>query len=378
MRGGLHIALAVSLTLLLLIFGAATSAVDFRAQRMGRACGSDRHGYLPCPDGQYCQRISPFQYLCKPKDPRCRPLAGVRLLGDEVEAYNYSQWRSVPCAIGSCCEHCARLPSCVAFNLEVRPWTTPGCVCRPLRSVSGRTRDDSVVASAIDRQPTCSTPRDSVCSFSNGAPMRCCPQDQLCRQISYERYQCMTPPPECRGVRVAGSPPTSDLVLTKGLSMAECCELCKATRGCTGIDSVFLFLETSACNVWVDPIGGACAAVAGDVCGNSTVGTSCCPALTYCQPRNHSTFECVQRPPQCTLQYPMTELDARDIQVISGGNATDCCDACRRNPSCRAYTFYASDSDSDERARCRLKADRRANRVKHPTAVTGYLNAMFT
>ncbi|KAJ0404682.1 hypothetical protein ATCC90586_002746 [Pythium insidiosum] len=305
---------------------ATTAAVDFRAQRMGRACGNDLHGFLPCPSGEYCQRVTAFHYVCKREDPRCRPLLAVRLLGDELIEGGARKWRGMVCSMGPCCEHCARLSACVAVNLELADRATQLCRCVPLSAVRGQTQDHRVVSSLIDRQPKCTTPRDSVCALSDATPLRCCPDGQRCLQVLYERYQCVDPPPVCNDMLDAASTSQSALEHVSNVTRAECCELCADTQG------------------------------------------------------NQSTFECVQRPPQCMLQYPMTELDARDIQVISGGNATDCCDACRRNPSCRAYTFYASDSDSDsdERASCRLKADRRASRLKHPTAVTGYLNAMFT
>ncbi|GLD98353.1 hypothetical protein PINS_up007050 [Pythium insidiosum] len=358
--------------------GASASAVspsdDFRAPRLGRACGNDRHGFLPCADGHYCQRVSEFQYVCKPEDRRCRPLHGVRLLGDEVVAFGKSQWRLVPCAIGSCCEHCARLPTCVAFNLEVHPWTAPRCVCRPLSVVRGRALDKSVVAALLDRETACATPRDSVCGFSDGTSLRCCPAPQQCLQVSYERFQCVDPPPECENVRVTGYTPANDLAAANDLSMAECCELCKATRGCTGVNAVFAVQGSSMCNLWIDPhsTDGCPSAARGSCVGHSAVEPPCCPPLSFCQPRNVSMAQCVERPRQCMLQYPKTNLDAADIHVLVGGSVATCCDACRRNRACQAYTFDATD------AVCRLKADRLTTRVPHDTAVTGYLNAMYS
>ncbi|KAJ0392649.1 hypothetical protein P43SY_001047 [Pythium insidiosum] len=112
----------------------------------------------------------------------------------------------------------------------------------------------------------------------------------------------------------------------------------------------------------------------GDTCGDSVSGASCCPPDSYCQPLSSTKFKCTERPPKCAKQFPTTELKGADLDVKVVADASECCALCEKMSKCKAYTYV---HDDPEGPLCKLKADKAAERVFHPTAVTGYLNSMY-
>ncbi|KAJ0397240.1 hypothetical protein ATCC90586_001456 [Pythium insidiosum] len=112
----------------------------------------------------------------------------------------------------------------------------------------------------------------------------------------------------------------------------------------------------------------------GDACGDSVSGASCCPPDSYCQPLSSTKFKCTERPPKCAKQFPTTELKSADLDVKVVADASECCALCEKMSKCKAYTYVHNDPKGPL---CKLKADKTAERVFHPTAVTGYLNSMY-
>ncbi|KAJ0391822.1 hypothetical protein P43SY_011302 [Pythium insidiosum] len=200
------------------------SDADFRRFRRERPCGNDLRGYLPCPDGQYCQRMTPFYFVCRPIHPRCAPLPGVRLMGEAV-GFPYPDrpfCTRIQCDVGQCCEWCSSFPDCVAFNIgthgarrgapdgvEVSPEPVdlPICDCCLLRSVSGKVEDATAVSSFIDRDAECTTPPNSVCAIGDTfSKDTCCPGDQVCVSVAPQRSQCVDIPEACAAVEIQSMP----------------------------------------------------------------------------------------------------------------------------------------------------------------------------
>ncbi|GLE08966.1 hypothetical protein PINS_up020441 [Pythium insidiosum] len=174
------------------------------------------------------------------------------------------------------------------------------------------------------------------------------------------------------------------------VSPAECCELCSVTPRCEVYEyryddqRLYCLLGYGAIPrnplftsplVWswasVTQPKPDCVIAADKVCGDSSRGPGCCGSMSFCEPKSQELFMCTHRPAQCARQYPMTELQARDVRVVTGNRSADCCQACFEESRCKAYTFYPEASE------CRLKRDSDGPRIPHKTATTGYLNALL-
>ncbi|GLD99042.1 hypothetical protein PINS_up007760 [Pythium insidiosum] len=392
----LALQLALQLALLLSLSAWHPVALSLPLRRSAQHCGNDLEGVLPCPDGQYCERLTAFHYVCRarPFATRGEPLHGVDLAPDDRNGHPSMGGTQVKfCTPLSCAMLCYEVPDCVGFVFLSVNTVERDDVCRSYQCkvfsaprATPRARDNAITW-FIDRSALCPSASRSICG-SRTRVTSCCPRGERCLPRGQLR-QCTPFSPQCSAPE-SGSPMFYyvDYIGT-GMTQDECCELCATSPGCVryrydasvnGECAVFSILgppRFSSTRAFADPITRLppCEKATGDACGDSTSGASCCPLDSYCQPLNSTSFQCTKRLPQCAKQVPQSELKGSDLEVLTVANASECCDKCYRSPTCKAYTYV---NDDPRGQLCKLKADSNAERVFHPTAITGFLNSLFT
>ncbi|GLD99040.1 hypothetical protein PINS_up007758 [Pythium insidiosum] len=369
------------------------TAAALPLRQVAQPCGNDVRGFLPCPDGQYCARVSAFHYLCRPQleGTRGAPLYGLDYAPHERNGHGFGGGtQSAFCTPTSCLMLCLQVPECIGFvffsyDLTKDPF------CGPFRcKIFDKMLDTpkkraNAVTWLVDRDAPCPTPSRGVC----GGFLRvtaCCPRGEQCMLTGRVR-RCLPPSPQCT-VPLFGRPlHIKTDFLTLGVEQDECCELCATTPGCaryqfTSVNGeCAIYVEAgpprySEWDMFADPIKPLppCETEKGGACGDTTSGAGCCPPDSYCQPLSASKFNCIERPPKCAKQVPQTELKGEDLFVKTVESAGECCGLCETTEKCKAYTYI---HDHPRGPLCKLKADKLAAAVYHSTAVSGYLNSMY-
>nr|CCA19272.1 cellulose binding elicitor lectin (CBEL) putative [Albugo laibachii Nc14] len=101
--------------------------------------------------------------------------------------------------------------------------------------------------------------------------------------------------------------------------------------------------------------GNSCQVTLYGQCGNSsqTRELNCC-TTGYCQPWNAQYYQCIHKPPECSLQYTDMDFVGNDIMTVRGIQPGECCAQCAKTQACLAYTFI--NENPDGQTACYLKS----------------------
>ena len=160
--------------------------------------------------------------------------------------------------------------------------------------------------------------------------------------------QCLeTPDGRCKGFTYGGG--------WKGGSdhcflLSEITAVDKTDLGGPAFTSAFIEASAQECPL---PPNGAC--------GNAS-GATCCPSGSYCQPWNSGYYQCITKPDQCGNFETNVDYYGNDLATITGIFPWECCQKCRENPQCRAFT-YENDSPQGPQ-KCYLKSSAAGRKYK--------------
>jgi len=261
----------------------------------------------------------------------------------------------------------AALPASLLFNLKTMKFTSvllAGALC--------------VAATSFTEAAKCGQAWGQ-CGSKDGYD-NCCTDGYYCQPWDSGNVQCQQTPAKCEKIETNVDFYGNDLSTVYGIQPGDCCNKCAETKDCTAYTYINHRQGPSACYLKragtnKKPLDGAisgyvkggkkfarkfkkqmrasgCSTPAWGKCGDQN-GVSCCVDGQYCQPWNPGFYQCIKTPDGCSKQLTEIDFPGNDIGTARAGTGEECCQACKSNPKCQAYTFVNFNNNGPQ---CYLKS----------------------